>query len=69
VSIMRKNGKHYSSLRVDDHCTECGCVIALKTRCMSCECPLGKWLAELTEELENKLEEYEKEIKKNDNNL
>jgi predicted DNA-binding transcriptional regulator len=32
---------------------------------MSCECPLGKWLAELTEELENKLEEYEKEIKNN----
>jgi hypothetical protein len=35
-------------------------VIALKTRCMSCECPLQKWLAELTEEEENKLKEYEK---------
>lgn len=35
-----------SSIRADDYCTECGCPLMSKTRCVSCECPLKKWLAE-----------------------
>lgn len=33
----------YTSSRPDFHCTECGCNLELKTRCMSCSCPLNKW--------------------------
>lgn len=35
----------------------CGCSLSLKTRALSSECPLGKWMAELTEEEEDKLNE------------
>lgn len=38
------NNKKYS-IRPDVHCTECGCVLAAKTKCLTCECPLQKWLA------------------------
>jgi hypothetical protein len=32
-------------VRPDEHCTNCGCTLAAKTRCLSCECPLKKWMA------------------------
>lgn len=31
----------------------CGCSLSLKTRSLSSECPLGKWVAELTQEEED----------------
>jgi hypothetical protein len=31
-----------SVLRPDAHCTNCGCTLAAKTKCLSCECPLKK---------------------------
>ncbi len=34
---------HHTPLRLDDHCTDCGCTLAAKTKCLSCECPLKKW--------------------------
>lgn len=40
----------YKSFRPDFHCTNCGCNLDMKTRCLSCECPLKKWLAVATEE-------------------
>ena len=33
------------SMRPDAHCTNCGCTLAAKTKCLSCECPLKKWVA------------------------
>lgn len=36
---------HHTPLRPDNHCTDCGCVLSAKTKCLSCECPLKKWLA------------------------
>ena len=33
------------SHRPDLHCTKCGCTLAAKTKCLSCSCPLNKWLA------------------------
>lgn len=27
------------------YCTECGCPLISKTKCLSCECPIGKWWA------------------------
>ena len=34
------------TIRIDGHCTICGCNDAAKTACLSCECPMGKWKAE-----------------------
>ena len=33
--------------RPDVHCTECGCTLAAKTRCLSCDCPKKYWDAVL----------------------
>jgi hypothetical protein len=48
-----KNRSNYKSLRKDDHCTDCGCTLAAKTKCMSCSCPRDKWKAVITKEEEN----------------
>ena len=39
------NKKDYKTMRIDAHCTECGCVLSAKTKCLTCECPLKKWMA------------------------
>lgn len=39
-SFNKKN-----SIRPDAHCTNCGCTLAAKTKCLTCECPLKKWMA------------------------
>ena len=33
----------HKTTRPDVHCTDCGCTLSAKTRCLSCECPLKKW--------------------------
>jgi len=38
------NKKDYKTMRIDAHCTECGCTLSAKTKCLTCECPLKKWL-------------------------
>lgn len=38
------NKEGYTSFRRDAHCTNCGCTLAAKTKCLTCECPLKKWL-------------------------
>lgn len=38
---VRKKG--LSALRPDVHCTNCGCTLSAKTRCLSCSCPIGFW--------------------------
>lgn len=40
-----KHSKHHKSIRPDAHCTSCGCTLSAKTKCLSCECPLKKWLS------------------------
>jgi hypothetical protein len=49
------HSKWHKTLRPDDHCTNCGCTLAAKTKCLSCACPLNKWMAVLTEEDEETL--------------
>lgn len=39
------HSKNHFSIRPDDHCTNCGCTLSAKTKCLSCECPIKKWLA------------------------
>jgi len=42
----------WTTLRMDEHCTNCGCTLSAKTKCLSCDCPLKKWLAVSTKEEE-----------------
>ena len=51
------NREGYTSMRPDEHCTDCGCTLSAKTKCLSCDCPLEvpKWKAVITEEEEEEL--------------
>jgi hypothetical protein len=40
------HSKNHISMRPDAHCAECGCTLAAKTKCLTCECPLKKWIAQ-----------------------
>lgn len=42
--------KGFSVLRPDEHCTNCGCTLAAKTKCLHCSCPLKKWEGVISEE-------------------
>jgi len=42
------NRKNYHSLRIDEHCTACGCTLSAKTKCLTCKCPEDKWGPEIT---------------------
>ena len=37
------NKPEYKTIRPDAHCTNCGCTLSAKTKCLTCECPLNKW--------------------------
>lgn len=54
------HSKHHKSIRLDSHCTECGCTLSAKTKCLSCACPLNKWTAMLTEKKKNHGKKREK---------
>ena len=40
----------HKTVRPDVHCTDCGCTLAAKTKCLSCNCPLDKWTAVISQE-------------------
>jgi len=46
------HSKHHDSIRPDDHCTICGCTLVAKTKCLSCKCPIDKWMDEIEEQHE-----------------
>jgi hypothetical protein len=50
----------HESVRPDVHCTECGCTLAAKTKCLSCACPLNKWKAVVSSQEEE--EQLKKEV-------
>lgn len=56
LAICNKCDQHssnkvgYKSIRIDAHCTNCGCNLAAKISCLNCECPLKYWKAKLTGE-------------------
>ena len=49
-NICPNHSKNHKTVRIDAHCRACGCTLSAKTACMSCECPIGKWKAEMAEE-------------------
>jgi hypothetical protein len=52
--------KGYVTHRPDIHCTDCGCNLELKTRCMDCACPIKKWEEVISEEEWEKVKEKHK---------
>lgn len=54
-SDNQKKFNGYKTFRPDVHCTNCGCNLHMKTRCMSENCPIGKWLACMSSEEENEM--------------
>ena len=49
------NRKNYKTIRLDAHCTQCGCTLSAKTKCLACSCPLEKWMGEVTPEQEEQI--------------
>lgn len=46
---------HKTPLRPDAHCTDCGCTLSAKTKCLSCNCPQNMWKALMTTEEEQEM--------------
>jgi len=57
--LHSSNKEGYTTVRVDEHCTECGCSLLPKTKCLSCSCPVDKWTSELTSEEEQQIKNEE----------
>jgi len=54
LEICTKNsGGEGSVITILSYCTSCGCNLKAKTACLSCECPLGKWVAVLNKTQES----------------
>lgn len=51
------HSKNYKTIRPDAHCTNCGCTLSAKTKCLSCACPLNKWSSVMTREQEDEYDE------------
>lgn len=49
------HSKYHKTLRPDAHCTHCGCTLAAKTKCLSCACPIDKWMAIATDEQDDQI--------------
>ena len=52
------HSKNHKTIRLDEHCTNCGCTLSAKTKCLSCACPINKWSPVMTREQED---EYDNE--------
>lgn len=50
----------HTSLRPDVHCTDCGCTLSAKTKCLSCNCPKNKWTAVISQEQQNIIDDENK---------
>jgi hypothetical protein len=49
------HSKYHKTLRPDAHCTHCGCTLAAKTKCLSCACPIDRWMAIATDEQDDQI--------------
>ena len=56
-SINRRKNENYKTMRPDEHCTNCGCTISAKIKCLSCKCPLvpPKWNKVISREKEEEI--------------
>jgi hypothetical protein len=54
------HSKNKKTIRPDAHCTNCGCTLSAKTKCLSCSCPLEKWVALVTPDQEDEMTSHGK---------
>lgn len=54
-TLAKENG--YKTIRLDYHCTSCGCPLRSKTKSLSSSCPLSKWEAFISDEDLKKLQD------------
>lgn len=57
-----KKKEGWAILRLDIHCTKCGCTLSAKTKCMSCSCPIGFW-KEVISQKDEELIQNEQQLK------
>jgi hypothetical protein len=50
------SSKKKMTLRIDEHCTNCGCTLSAKTKCLSCACPIEKWKPVMTRTQEDEID-------------
>jgi len=48
---------NHKTVRPDAHCVSCGCTLSAKTKCLSCQCPIDKWKAVLSDEQQDIIED------------
>lgn len=53
--MLDETGKDCAVPGTQPCCSDCGCAIGNKIRCLSCSCPLDKWKEVMTEEAEELL--------------
>ena len=58
-SCVFHSKNHDTPLRPDDHCTNCGCNLDAKTKCLSCDCPIRKWTSVIQDH--NEFEQFRKD--------
>jgi hypothetical protein len=51
------HSNNHQTKRPDAHCVSCGCTLSAKTKCLSCECPIFKWVAVLSDEQQDVIED------------
>jgi hypothetical protein len=51
------HSKNKKTVRPDEHCLACGCTLSAKTRCLSCECPIKKWMPLMTDDQYDEIRE------------
>ena len=51
------HSSNHKTVRPDEHCVSCGCTLSAKTKCLSCECPIFKWVAVLSDEQQDVIED------------
>jgi hypothetical protein len=52
----------HQSVRPDVHCTKCGCTLSAKTACLSCQCPINKWLPIVTKAEEDLIKREDESV-------
>ena len=52
-----QKGDSCTAIGTQPCCAECGCSLAWKMRSLSSECPIGRWKAVMSEEMEEVLKE------------
>lgn len=60
------HSKNHNTSRPDNHCTNCGCNLEAKTACLSCDCPIKKWVAVMNDH--NEFEQFRKDAHSHETN-